>query len=83
MRGRRPSFTFLTYGDLIVTLKECEEYAIKNGFDSIKFRTEFPNGDFLCQWLDAYMGLFKVDGLNGFLMTKDFKDTKVELVECK
>ncbi len=52
---------------------ECERKAREIGFNSAKFKAVFPSGVFECQWLDAYMGIFKVDadGLrDGFLMSR-------------
>lgn len=60
-----------------MNLSQCEAKAQKIGFDKAKFVAMFPCGPVECQWLDAYMGLFKadVDGLrDGFLMTKDIEE---------
>lgn len=56
-----------------MNLYQCEAKAQEIGFDKAKFVALFPCGPVECQWLDAYMGMFKadVDGLrDGFLMTR-------------
>lgn len=56
-----------------MNLYQCEQKAKEIGFDKAKFLALFPCGPVECQWLDAYMGIFKadVDGLRDvFLMTK-------------
>lgn len=55
-----------------MNLHQCEAKAREIGFDKAKFIAIFPCGPVACQWLDAYMGVFKadIDGLrDGFLMT--------------
>ena len=55
-----------------MTLHQCETKAQEIGYDTAKFTALFPCGPVSCQWLDAYMGMFKadVDGLrDGFLLT--------------
>jgi hypothetical protein len=52
---------------------ELQKYAEDNGFDSVRFKFIGPTGKIVtCQWLDAYMGLFKVDGQNGFVTVNQF-----------
>jgi len=66
-----------------VNLYQCENKAKEIGFDKAKFVAFFPCGPVNCQWLDAYMGLFKVDadGLrDGFVMTKQIDDEYPDLV---
>ena len=60
-----------------MNIYECERIAKEIGFDKAKFVAVFPCGPVECQWLDAYMGMFKadIDGLrDGFLMTKQIAD---------
>ncbi len=60
-----------------MNIHECERKAKKIGFDKAKFLAMFPCGPVQCQWLDAYMGMFKadVDGLrDGFLMTSQIDE---------
>lgn len=57
-----------------MNLYQCEERAKEIGFDKARFVALFPCGPVECQWLDAYMGLLKInkDGLDdGFVMTRD------------
>jgi hypothetical protein len=64
---------------------QCEEYAKEHGFDSVKFTANFPVGQKQCEWLDAYFGMFKVDGIEGFLMTrsigKQFPNLTCKIIE--
>jgi len=38
---------------------------------TVKFDLCGPLGRKSCTWLDPYMGLFQIDGDDGFLMTRD------------
>lgn len=51
-----------------------ENYAKDNGFDSLEFMCVFPAGPKKCRWLDAYMGLVQVDGLEGFMTTRQLDE---------
>lgn len=56
-----------------MNLIECERVAKDIGFNKAKFTAIFPVGVIECQWVDAYMGLFKIDfdGLrDGFVTVK-------------
>lgn len=54
-----------------MNLYQCEAYAKDHGFDSVKFVALFPAGPKKCQWLDAYFGMFKIEGMeDGFVMTR-------------
>lgn len=46
-----------------MNLYQCQKYAEKNGFDSIKFKAFFPSGEKECCWVDAYFGFFKIEGV--------------------
>lgn len=48
-----------------------QEYAKNNGYDSLEFMAMFPSGPCKGKWLDAYMGLVTLDGIDGFLMVRD------------
>jgi len=53
-------------------IDELKEYAEVHGFDSLKFQFTNLRGEIIkCQWLDAYLGLFRIDGEDGFI-TVDF-----------
>jgi hypothetical protein len=66
-----------------MNLYQCQKYAEKNGFDSVEFTAVFPSGPKKCQWLDAYFGLFKVEGLgDGFVTTKEIDEMFPDLT-CK
>ena len=50
----------------------CQRKAERDGsFDTATFTLSGPNGSFKCKWLDAYFGLFQVEGKEGFLMAGD------------
>lgn len=56
---------------------ECERKAKDIGYNTAKFTAQFPAGEFECQWIDAYMGLFKVDAdgmRDGFCTVRDFAE---------
>lgn len=42
-------------------LRQCQDKAKKIGYDKAKFTAFFPNGPVECQWVDAYMGVFKMN----------------------
>lgn len=43
---------------------ELQEYAKDNGFDSLKFKFTNLKGETKTgQWIDAYFGLFRIDGM--------------------
>ena len=54
-----------------MNLYQCQKHAESNGFDSLEFIAHFPAGAKKCKWLDAYFGMFEVEGMDGFVMTKD------------
>ena len=58
-----------------MSLVECEDRAKDEGFDSATFEVVGPNGRVKAKWLDAYMGIFTVEGKDGFLMVGDAKHT--------
>lgn len=55
-----------------ITILQCEELAQECAFDGSTFDLCGPTGRRKAKWLDAYMGLFEIEGINGFLMAKDF-----------
>ena len=59
-----------------------QRHAEDNAFDSQKFTADFPTGRRECQFLDAYMGLFKVDGLDGFVTVKQI-DAQFPDLHCE
>ena len=66
--------------DILRVQKHAEEHA----FDSQKFTADFPTGRRECRFLDAYFGMFKVEGVDGFVMVSDidrmFPDLHCELI---
>lgn len=54
-----------------MTLPQCEELAKDVGFNSATFDLVGPKGRFKAKWLDAYMGLFELEGQKGFIRAKD------------
>lgn len=56
-------------------LLEAEEYAKDNDqFSDGRFVIEAPAGDLHCTWLDAYFGLFRIDGTEGFVSVRDMRN---------
>lgn len=48
-------------------IHELEAYAQKHGFDSVEFSfINLMGQEVKCKWLDAYMGLFRMEGIEGF-----------------
>lgn len=55
----------------VMNITDCEEYAKDHGFDSLEFKMAFPNGSVKsCKWLDAYLGIFTIVGVEGFVTTQ-------------
>lgn len=55
-------------------LLEAEEYAKDNDeFSNGRFVIEAPAGEIHCTWLDAYFGLFRIDGQEGFVSVRDMR----------
>ena len=46
-----------------MNLYQCEEAARDLDFEGAKFIALFPGGVFECQWLDAYIGIFKINNV--------------------
>jgi hypothetical protein len=58
-----------------MTFAQCERKAKDIGYDSATFDICAPNGKRIgAKWLDAYFGLFMVDGSNGFCRAEQFED---------
>lgn len=54
-------------------IRELEEYAQNNGFDSLEFTFVNLLGEVTnCKWLDAYFGLFTVEGSEGFITVNNW-----------
>lgn len=58
-----------------MSLVECEDMAKDQGFNTATFDVVGPGGRLKAKWLDAYMGMFQVEGHTGFLMTSEAKDS--------
>lgn len=54
-----------------MNILQCQALAKKIGFDSTAFDLVGPKGRMKAKWIDAYLGLFKVEGQNGFIMVND------------
>lgn len=67
-----------------MNLRQCEKMAKDIGFDKAKFTAIFPIGVIECQWIDAYMGLFKIDfdGLRDGFVTTDQIDNEYPNLIC-
>lgn len=45
----------------------------KIGFNSTTFDLVRPNGRLKAKWIDAYLGLFEIDGQESFTMANQFQ----------
>ena len=64
-----------------MNLYQCQNWAQENGFDKAEFLAMFPVGLKKCKWLDAYFGLFKIEGIgDGFVTVKDIDNMFPNLV---
>lgn len=58
-----------------MNILEAQEKAKDDGeFDSQEFIAHFPAGPTKCKWLDAYFGMFKIEGYEGFVMVGDIRE---------
>ena len=51
-----------------MSISQCQELAKKIGSNSATFDLVGPNGRMKAKWLNAYMGLFTLEGRDGFIM---------------
>ena len=56
-----------------LTIHQCQEIAKRIDHDAMTFDLVGPKGRKSCKWLDAYMGLFTIEGTKGFVMVRDFE----------
>lgn len=50
----------------------CQRKAKRDGaFNTATFTLIGPGGSFKCKWLDAYFGMFEIEGQEGFVMASD------------
>jgi hypothetical protein len=66
-----------------LNLYQCAEQAKEIGYDKAQFVAVFPVGPVNCQWLDAYMGLFKIlykDLDKGFVTISEIDKAYPDLV---
>mgnify|MGYP000524126137 CR=1 FL=1 len=67
-----------------MNIYQCQKYAKQNGFDSVKFTTDFPIGTRTCKWLDAYFGMFTIEGItDGAFITVRDVDAQFPRLECE
>lgn len=65
-------------------IDELESYAQDNGFDSLEFEFTNLKGEVKrCKWLDAYMGLFRIQGSEGFIKVDDWKKYTNDLFDLR
>ena len=55
-----------------LTINQCESLAQDLG-EGATFDLCGPKGKKPCKWLDAYMGLFQIEGEEGFMMTSQIQ----------
>jgi hypothetical protein len=66
-----------------MNIYQCEAKAQQIGYDKSTFIAVFPVGPVQCKWLDAYMGILKIDieGLrDGFLTTSQLDRVFPDLI---
>lgn len=65
-----------------MTLHQCEQLAKDQCFDGMKFTAMFPAGPRVCKWLDAYFGMFTIEGVTdgSFVMVRQVDDQFPDLV---
>lgn len=56
-----------------MNILQCQEAAQDIGFDSATFDLVGPKGRIKAKWRDAYMGIFQLDGSDGFVMVRQFQ----------
>jgi len=56
------------------SIHDLEYYAKDEGFDSLEFTIHGLDRTLKAKWLDAYMGLFKIEGQDGFHMVNDWHE---------
>jgi hypothetical protein len=52
-----------------MNIYQCMKKAQEIGFDSAKFTAIFPTGMKECKWLDAYMGILTIEGIDDGFVT--------------
>lgn len=53
----------------------CQRKAQRDGaFDSATFTLNGSSGSLKCKWLDAYFGMFQIEGQDGFVMVSALED---------
>lgn len=56
-----------------MNINQCERLAQEMGKENIEFYLVGPKGKRKAKWLDPWMGLFIVDGSDGFSMVRDYE----------
>lgn len=56
-----------------ISILQCQKVAEKFGFNSVTFDLVGPNGRIKAKWLDAYLGLFQIEGEEGFNLVNQFQ----------
>lgn len=56
-----------------LSILQCQDLAKDIGYDSATFYLVGTSGTLKAKWLDAYLGLFMIDGEDGFLTVKQFQ----------
>lgn len=55
----------------MMDIYRCQKKAQDEGFETATFDLVCPAGVKKCKWLDAYLGLFQIVGVEGFLHVRD------------
>lgn len=58
-----------------MNILEAQEEALMLGmYDRHEFVAHFPAGPIKCKWLDAYFGLFRIEGHEGFVTVEAIRE---------
>lgn len=72
-KSEQPMGIEAVFGLERMNINQCQGLAKKMGFDGATFDLCGPKGKLPCKWLDAYMGLFIIDGAEGFNTVGQFE----------
>ncbi len=64
-----------------MNLSQCEKRAQREGYDRATFDILREDGQLIsCKWLDAYFGLFTIQGDKKFITVKDMDELFPDLI---
>lgn len=61
---------------------EMEKYAQQNGFDRLEFKfTDLSGIERKGKWLDAFFGLFNIEGIDGLIRSSDWLEHVGDIID--